>query len=165
MTIQEARDLLKGELPDSGYEYGFYLNGAKHRPDPARGFGVGFQRALLTDYRIQNPADPQREKIGTCSDVTLLMKILPASRDVPGKIWLPDYARGKKFHAILTFETEARVVYLELPPNPESPGMERNCSTQAKPGYRKADCKLTDITDSVRAGSAPEFILSRIEPR
>ena len=96
MTIQEARDLLKGELPDSGYEYGFYLNGAKHRPDPALGFGVGFQRALLTDYRIQNPADPQREKIGTCSDVTLLMKILPASRGVPGKIWLPNYARGKK---------------------------------------------------------------------
>lgn len=29
MTIREARDLLKGELPDSGYEYGFYLNGGR----------------------------------------------------------------------------------------------------------------------------------------
>lgn len=55
MTIREARDLLKGELPDSGYEYGFYLNGVKHRPDPALSFGVGFQRALLTDYRIPKP--------------------------------------------------------------------------------------------------------------
>lgn len=128
------------------------------------------QRALLTDYRIQNPADPQREKIGTCSDVTLLMKILPASRGVPGKIWLPDYARGKKFHAILTFETEARVVYLELPP-PQSRkpryGKKLLYTSEARliSEYRKADCKLTDITDSVRAGSAPEFILSRIEPR
>lgn len=49
------------------------------------------------------------------------MKILPASRDVPGKIWLPDYARGKKFHALLTFETEARVVYLELTPQCRKP--------------------------------------------
>ena len=90
MTIQEACDLLKGELLDNGYEYGFYLDGVKYRPDPALGFDAGFQRALLKDYRIQNPSDTQREKIGTCNDVALLMKTLLASRGVPGKIWLLD---------------------------------------------------------------------------
>ena len=166
MTIQEARDLLKGELPDSGYEYGFYLNGAKHRPDPALGFGVGFQRALLTDYRIQNPSDTQREKIGTCNDVALLMKTLLASRGVPGKIWLLDYARGKKFHTILTFQAENQVIYLELTPQSRKPwyGKELLYASEAQliSEYRKTDCELTDVTDSVRAGSTPEFILSRI---
>lgn len=169
MTIQEACDLLKDELLDNGYEYGFYLNGVKHRPDPALGFDAGFQRALLTDYRIQEPADTQREKIGTCNDVALLMKALLASRGVPGKIWLPDYARGKKFHAILTFEAEARVVYLELTPQSRKPryGKELLYTSEARliSEYRKADCELIDVTDSVRAGAAPGFILSRIEPR
>ena len=155
MTIQEACDLLKGELLDNGYEYGFYLDGVKYRPDPALGFDAGFQRALLTDYRIQNPSDTQREKIGTCNDVALLMKTLLASRDVPGKIWLLDYARGKKFHTILTFQAHSRKPWY---------GKELLYASEAQliSEYRKTDCELTDVTDSVRAGSTPEFILSRI---
>ena len=166
MTIQEACDLLKGELLDNGYEYGFYLDGVKYRPDPALGFDAGFQRDLLTDYRIQNPSDTQREKIGTCNDVALLMKTLLASRGVPGKIWLLDYARGKKFHTILTFQAENQVIYLELTPQSRKPwyGKELLYASEAQliSEYRKTDCELTDVTDSVRAGSTPEFILSRI---
>ena len=30
MTIREACDLLKEELLDNGYEYGFYINGLMH---------------------------------------------------------------------------------------------------------------------------------------
>ena len=37
MLINEACALLKKELLDNGYEYGFYLNGAVHKPDMTKG--------------------------------------------------------------------------------------------------------------------------------
>ena len=80
--------------------------------------------------------------------------------------WLPDYARGKKFHTILTFQAENQVIYLELTPQSRKPwyGKELLYASEAQliSEYRKTDCELTDVTDSVRAGSTPEFILSRI---
>ncbi len=121
MRIQEICNLLKKELLNNGYEYGFYLNGLKYKPDVTKGYDEKFACALVNDYRIQNPSDTMREKIGTCIDITLLMKTMLASCGISSKIWRLHYLQRNKFHAILTFEAESKVVYLELTPQSQKP--------------------------------------------
>lgn len=58
MLISEICGLLKKELLDNGYEYGFFLNGKKYKPDVDR----EFFDLLSTVYHIQNPNDTIREK-------------------------------------------------------------------------------------------------------
>lgn len=62
MLIHEICNLLKSELLNNGYEYGFYLDGRTYRPDMTEGFDEEFHHLLLTAYRIQNPEDTIREK-------------------------------------------------------------------------------------------------------
>lgn len=166
MTIREACDLLKSELLGSGYEYGFYLNGVKHKPDMSKGFDEAFHRALTGESRIQDPVDTMREKTGTCVDVAVLMKAMLAERGVPGKIWLLHDTRRDKFHAILTFEAEGRTVYLELTPQSRKPwyGKEILYESEADfiEAYEKNGYEVTDVTDDATIGSRPEFILSRL---
>ena len=38
MLIQEVCALLKQELLENGYEYGFFLDGITHKPDMTKGF-------------------------------------------------------------------------------------------------------------------------------
>ncbi len=52
MQIKEACELLKRELLNNGYEYGFYRDGKMHRPDMTSGFDKDYHHSLLTEYRI-----------------------------------------------------------------------------------------------------------------
>ena len=38
MTITKICDILKNELLNNGYEYGFVVDGKKYRPDMSNGF-------------------------------------------------------------------------------------------------------------------------------
>ena len=167
MRIQEICNLLKKELLNNGYEYGFYLDGVKFKPDVTKGYDEEFARALVHDYRIQNPSDTMREKIGTCIDITLLMKTMLASYGISSKIWLLCYIQRNKFHTILTFEAENKVVYLELTPQSRKSWYGKEILYENEryfiSEYCKDDCEIEDITNSVVIGKRPEFILSRSE--
>ena len=49
MLIQEVCALLKQELLENGYEYGFFLDGITHKPDMTKGFDKEFFERLLTE--------------------------------------------------------------------------------------------------------------------
>ncbi len=165
MQIREICDILKNELLNNGYKYGFYLNGIKYKPDITKGYDEEFARALTNDYRIQNPLDTMREKIGTCIDITLLMKTMLANYGISSKIWLLNYTKRNKFHTILTFEAESKVVYLELTPQSRKPWYGKEIVYENEKDlvseYSKGDCEIEDITNYVIIGNPPEFILSR----
>ena len=76
MLIQEACDLLKRELLNNGYKYGFYLDGKIYTPRLENGFDKDFFHRLLTDYRIQEPSDTMKAKVGTCNDIVALMRAM-----------------------------------------------------------------------------------------
>ena len=121
MLILEACELLKRELLDNGYEYGFYLNGISYRPDMTKGFDKEFFERLLIDYRIQSPEDTMKAKLGTCNDAVVLMKSILDKHSVPSKIWLLHDIHNNKFHTVLTFYLENKTVYLELTPQSGKP--------------------------------------------
>ena len=74
MLIKETCKLLKQELLDNGYEYGFYLNGKTYKPDMTKGFDKEFFDRLQTEYCIQDPEDTMKAKVGTCNDAVVLMR-------------------------------------------------------------------------------------------
>ena len=47
MLIQEVCELLKQELWENGYEYGFFLDGITHKPDMTKGFDKKFFERLF----------------------------------------------------------------------------------------------------------------------
>ncbi len=165
--IQRICRLLKDELLDNGYEYGFYLNGKTYKPDMSNGFDKEFFDRLLLEYRIQNPGDTRRAKVGTCNDIVVLMKAILDEQSVPSKIWLLHDRLHGMFHTVLTFCAEDKTIYLELTPRSAKPwyGKEivfdnEQCFISE---YSKDACEVIEITDSVVIGEAPEFILSRMD--
>ena len=48
MTINEICNVLKKELYNNGYEYGFYLDGKKYKPNFNEGFDKAFDELLHT---------------------------------------------------------------------------------------------------------------------
>ena len=166
MLILEACELLKKELLDNGYEYGFYLNGTTYKPDMTKGFDKEFFERLLTEYRIQDPGDTMRAKVGTCHDAVILMKTLLANHDVSSKIWLLHDKQKGKFHTILTFYLEGKTVYLELTPQSGKPWYGKEIIFNSEQSfvneYKKNDCDVIDVTDAVIIGKAPDFLLSRM---
>ena len=55
MTITYLCDILRTELLENGYEYGFLLNGVKVKPDFTAGFDREYDRLVRTAYRVQSP--------------------------------------------------------------------------------------------------------------
>ncbi|MBR4909783.1 MAG: hypothetical protein IKZ47_00465 [Clostridia bacterium] len=166
MLIPEACELLKKELLDNGYEYGFYLNGTSYRPDMTKGFDKEFFERLLTEYRIQSPEDTMKAKLGTCNDAVVLMKSILDKHSVPSKIWLLHYIQKNKFHTVLTFYLENKTVYLELTPQSVKPWYGKEIIFDSEQSfvneYKKNDCDVIDVTDDVIIGKAPDFLLSRM---
>ena len=121
MTIVEICNLLRNELFDNGYEYGFYLNGKKYKPDMSQGFDSEYYRLSTTIYLVQDPCDTVREKIGTCIDAVVVMKAILDERNICNKIWLLYSKEKNKAHTVLTFEAENKTVYLELTPQSGKP--------------------------------------------
>ena len=167
MTIKGACDLLKDELFDNGYEYGFYLNGVTYKPDFSKGFDNAFFERLLKDYRVQDPQDTRRAKAGTCHDAVVLMRSILDEYSVPSKIWLLHDRKNGKFHTILTFYLEDKVIYLELTPQSGNPWYGKELVFDSEQsfmdGYIKDGYEVIDVTDSVVIGEAPDFVLSRMD--
>lgn len=165
--IQSICQLLKDELLDNGYEYGFYLNGKTYKPDMSNGFDEEFFDRLLSDYRIQAPRDTRQAKVGTCNDIVILMKAILDEQNVPSKIWLLHDRQSGKFHTVLTFYIEDKTIYLELTPRSAKPWYGKEIVFDDEQSfiseYSKDGCEVIEITDSVIVGEAPEFILSRMD--
>ena len=163
--IQRICNLLKDELMDNGYEYGFYLNGEIYKPDMSNGFDEVFFDRLLNEYRVQDPVDTRKAKAGTCNDIVVLMKAILDEHGIPSKIWLLHDKQCGKFHTVLTFYAENKTVYLELTPQSAKPwyGKEKVFDNEQSfiSEYGKDGCEVIEVTDSVVIGEAPEFILSR----
>ena len=63
MTINEACNLLKEELLDNGYEYGFCLNGITYKPDFTKGFDNMFFERLLKEYAFKPQKIQSRQRL------------------------------------------------------------------------------------------------------
>ena len=166
MTIKEACDLLKDELMDNGYEYGFFLNGITYKPDFTKGFDKDFFDRLLKEYRVQDPGDTRQAKVGTCHDAVVLMRSILDKHSIPSKIWLLHEVKSGKFHTVLTFYLENKVIYLELTPQSGKPWYGKELVFESEQsfmaGYLDDGYEVIDVTDSVIIGETPDFVLSRM---
>lgn len=165
MTIAAICDVLKKELLNNGYEYGFVVDGKKYKPDMS-GFDEAYYRLSMTIYRVQEPSVTMKEKIGTCVEAVMVMKHLLDEQGVPNKIWLLFNQRKHKVHTVLTFEAEDKVVYLELTPQSakEWYGKELVYADEREflQGYVENGYEVSDVTDRVAVGEQPMFLLEKL---
>lgn len=164
MTITEICDLLRKELFNNGYKYGFYLNGKKYKPDISKGFDEEYFQLSKTLYRVQEPLVTIREKTGTCIDAVLVMKELLNEHSVPCKIWL---IFKNSPHTILTFEAEEKIVYLELTPQSAKPFYGKEIVYENEQAllaeYRENGYDISDVTNSIEIGRSPDFLLAKLK--
>ena len=163
MKIAEISALLKQELYQNGYRYGFCCDGRKYSPDFSNDFDKEYFNLQKTLYRIQDPKDTIREKIGTCIDAVLVMKSILDEISVKSKIWLLFHSVNRIPHTILTFEAEEKLVYLELTPQSNKPwyGKEilyndENCFVEE---YQEKDFTIIEITNQIMIGAHPDSLL------
>ena len=166
MTIREICDILRSELFNNNFEYGFILDGKKYKPNMKEGFDNEYYCLSKTIYLIQEPQVTLQEKIGTCIDIVLVMKWMLDKLSVPSKIWLIYNKHKNKAHTILTFLAENKIIYLELTPqfSKEWYGQEilylseqEFCQEYEKMGY-----DIFDVTDLIVIGQQPHFLLNKL---
>ena len=166
MTITKICDMLKKELLNNGYEYGFVVNGKKYKPDMSKGFDNEYYQQSLTVYCVQDPSVTMKEKTGTCVDAVLVMKSILDSLNVSSKIWLLYNKKKNKVHTILTFEAESKIIYLELTPQSSKtwygqeivyPSEQEFLST-----YENCDYDISDVTNMIVVGQRPYFLLTKL---
>ena len=166
MKIPDVCKLLKDELLDTGFEYGFFLDGKKYLPDRSKGFDEAFFNLLLTVYRVQDPADTKKMKVGTCNDAVVLMKEILDCNNVTNTIWLLHDLAKDTYHTVLTFRCEDKTVYLELTPqyNKDRYGKEQIFGADAGfiQEFEGRGYEVVDVTEEVVIGDRPDFILSRM---
>ena len=166
MTIKEICDILKTELYNNGFEYGFVLNGRKYKPNMNSGFDKEYYHLSTTVYLVQDPQVTLKEKIGTCIDAVLVMKSILDRLDVSSKIWLLHNKKKNKMHTILTFSAEDKIVYLELTPQSSKKwyGQEIFYSSEETllEEYKKNGYDISDVTDLIIIGEQPLFLLEKI---
>ncbi|MBE6553636.1 MAG: hypothetical protein E7666_04765 [Ruminococcaceae bacterium] len=166
MTITHICDKLRALLFHTGFSYGFVANGVIYKPDGDGGFDANFDRLLKTQYRVQAPSLTRRERIGTCIDAVLLMRDLLTCEGVGSKIWLLHHLEKNKAHTILTFSAEQKTVYLELTPQFSKPWYGKEIvyenELELVRAYESNGYAVLDVTDSVRVGEPPTFLLSRL---
>ena len=166
MTIPEICDILRLELYNSGFEYGFILNGRKYVPDKSKGFDNDFYNLAKTISIVQAPSVTLSEKTGTCIDTVVLMKSMLDRLDIPSKIWLTYNRVKNRVHTILTFYAENKTVYLELTPEYSKPwyGKEIIYSDEEEflCEYENNGYDISDVTNSVIIGQRPEFLLKKL---
>lgn len=166
MEIKRVCDLLRKELYNNNYEYGFYCDGKKYKPNMSNGFDSEFYNLLLTTYKVQNPIDTMREKIGTCNDIVLVMKKILDEEKIQSKIWLLYKKVNNKVHTILTFNVSDKTIYLELTPQSNKPyyGKEiiYNNEDELKKEFQNQGYDVIDISNDIAPGEYPEFSLKLI---
>ena len=167
MEIKRVCDLLRKELYNNNYEYGFYCDGEKYKPNMNNGFDNEFYNLLLTTYKVQDPIDTMREKIGTCNDVVLVMKKILDEEKIQSKIWLLYKKVNNKVHTILTFNVSDKTIYLELTPQSNKPyyGKELiyNNEDELTKEFQNQGYDVIDITNDIIVGKCPEFSLKLIK--
>ena len=165
--IAEICQLLKDELLDNGYSYGFCLNNRRIVPNASLGFDEEFARLLTTEYRIQLPEVTKREKVATCLDAVLVMKDILDQQGIGSKIWMICQVEKKKVHSILTFESSSRVIYLELTPQSGKPNYGKEllfADEEELAGYwKERGYFIQDITNICKPGADPSFFMDMIK--
>ena len=166
MTITHLCDILRTELLENGYEYGFLLNGVKVKPDFTAGFDREYDRLVRTAYRVQSPTVTKKEKIGTCIEAVLVMKALLDQQKALNRIWLLYQREKGKAHTVLTFQAEGKTVYLELTPQSAKPwyGKELVYDNEEmfKQAWHQKGFESYDVTGQIEIGQPPRFLLERI---
>ena len=166
MTIKEIGDILRAELLNTSYEYGFVVDGQKYKPNMENGFDKEYYYLSTTIYCVQNPVTTMKEKIGTCVDAVLVMRWLLNKHNISSKIWLLYNKQKNKVHTILTFEAENKIVYLELTPQSSKAwyGKEIIYSNEQELllEYKNNNYDVSDVTDSIVIGQQPEFLLAKL---
>jgi len=166
-TINEICNVLRTELYDNGYEYGFVVNKQKYKPNMENGFDKEYYHLSTTIYCVQDPITTMKEKIGTCVDAVLVMRWLLNKHNISSKIWLLHNHKKNKVHTILTFEAENKTVYLELTPQSSKPwyGKEIIYSNEQELilEYETNGYDISDVTDFIVIGQQPEFLLAKLQ--
>lgn len=166
MTISEICNILRKELLNKEYEYGFYLDGKRYIPDVSLGFDEEYFNLSKTVYRVQSPIDTKREKIGTCIDACMLMREMLGEISVDSQIWLIRHREKGSVHTVLTFVAEDKVVYLELTPKSSKSwygkeilygSIDDFLTEFDKNGY-----DIYDVTNVIKIGEAPTFLLKHL---
>ena len=166
MTIKEICDILKAELYNKGFEYGFILNGQKYKPDIKNGFDNDYYHLAKTISLVQEPSVTLKEKIGTCVDTVIVMKSILDKLNIPSKIWLLYNKQKNKVHTILTFEAENKIVYLELTPQSSKSwyGQEIIYSSEQVflHEYVSNGYDISDISTMLIVGQRPYALLNKL---
>lgn len=166
MTITELCAILRGELFNTGYEYGFIVNGKRYQPDMSNGFDNDYYQKSLTIYRVQDPSVTKKEKIGTCVETVLVIKQLLDELGVPCKLWLLHNKHKNKVHTIPTFEAEGKVVYLELTPQSSKSWYGKeiiyNSEEDFLKEYEQNNYDVSNVTNAVIIGEQPMFLLEKL---
>lgn len=165
MTITTICDVLRKELLNNGYEYGFVVDGKKYKPN-MDGFDAEYFQLAQTISIVQEPTVTMQGKTGTCIDAAIVMKHLLDELGVPSKIWLLYNSKKNKVHTVLTFEAEGKVVYLELTPQSSKEWYGKElvfaderefCQWYGEKGY-----EVSDVTARVVVGERPMFLLEKL---
>ena len=166
MTIKEICDILRAELYNKGFEYGFFLNGQKYKPDIKNGFDNDYYHLAKTISLVQEPSVTLKEKIGTCVDTVIVMKSILDKLNIPSKIWLLYNKQKNKVHTILTFEAENKIVYLELTPQSSKSwyGQEIIYSSEQAflHEYESNGYDISDISTMLIVGQRPYALLNKL---
>lgn len=167
MKIVELCNVLRAELFNNGYEYGFIVGGKTYKPNMENGFDNEYYHLAKTISCVQDPAITKKEKIGTCIDTVLVMRQILDEYKVPSKIWLL-YHKGKnKAHTVLTFEAEGKVVYLELTPQSSKPWYGKEIVYEKEQAFLQEQenngLEVIDVTDRVIFGERPYFLLEKLK--
>ena len=166
MSIKEICDILRTELYNNGFEYGFIVEGKKYKPNMDKGFDDEYDHLSKTIYTVQDPSVTLKEKIGTCVDTVVVMKSILDNLSVSNKIWLIYNKKKNKAHTILTFVAEGKAVYLELTPQSSKSwyGQEMIYSSEQEllQAYKKNDYDISDVTNLIQVGRKPYFLLNKV---
>jgi hypothetical protein len=165
VTINEICDILRKELLNNDYKYGFIVDNHKYTPNMTGGFDNEYYNLTMTVYRIQNPLVTMKEKIGTCIDACLVMKYLLNKFHISSKIWLLHNKMKNKVHTILTFEAESKIVYLELTPQSKNPyyGKEKlyDNIVNLLSEFQNEGIDIEDVTEQLVVGEQPLILINK----
>ena len=166
MTIDQISNILRSELYNNGYEYGFSADGKRYLPDTSRGFDSEYYKLSCTIYTVQEPKATMEERLGTCIDAVVLMKHMLDELNVKSRIWLLHNKDKNKAHTILTFEAEDKIVYLELTPQFSKPWYGKPITFASEQEfietYKNEWGDIYVVTDSVVIGEQPHFLLDKL---
>lgn len=166
MTINNICNILKNELFNNNYEYGFVIDNKRYTPTMDCGFDYEYYNLTMTIYRVQNPLLTIKEKIGTCIDACFVMKYILNKYEIDSKIWLLHEKIKNKVHTILTFEAENKIVYLELTPQSNKPNYGKEIIfdniEQLVTMFQNDGIDIIDVTDQLTIGEQPLVLINKI---